>query len=80
MVVDTSEGVVVVEASNVRFVRLQWKVFIKSPDDESVVTCAEQHITPRNPLAVDQKLEVNSIVMIVPALVKGPGIDGPRFS
>ena len=46
---------------------------------KSVVTCAEQQTTPRNPLAVEWEFEL-ILTAMVPVLVKGPGMEGPRLS
>ena len=78
VVVDTGEGVVV-EANNVRIVlslSIIWKI---SPGVKSVVTCALQQTTARNPFAflLVPIIELNFTVM-VSVLVKGPGMEAPQ--
>ena len=78
--VDTCEGVVVDArvSNNNKLANMSWKLFFNSPEVKSVVTCAEQQITAKNPLAVKWVFVWNLIVMVA-LLVKGPGIEVPRY-
>ena len=48
------------------------------PGVKSVVTCAEQQITARNPLLVLSEILVWNLTVMVPLLVKGPGLYHPE--
>ena len=78
MVVVTGEGVVVEARVSNKLANMSWKIFFNSPEVKSVVTCAEQQITAKNPLAVKWVFVWNLIVMVA-LLVKGPGMEVPRY-
>ena len=54
-------------------------MFINLLEVKSVVTCAEQQTTATNPLFVKSESELN-VTLMVPVLVKGPGMEEPRLS
>ena len=80
MVVGTGEGAVVEArvSSNNKLANMSWKQFFNSLEVKSVVICAEQQITAKNPLAVKWVFVWNLIVMVA-LLVKGPGMEVPRY-
>ena len=54
--------------------------FFNSPEVLFVVTCAPQQTTARNPFAIrESESELNLTVKLL-VLVKGPGMEVPRFS
>ena len=77
VIVDTGEGVVVVARVSNKLANFL-KMLFNSPEVKSVVTCAEQQITAKNPFAVPPIFVWNLTVMVA-LLVKGPGIEVPRY-
>ena len=78
--VDTGEGVVV-EARDLSIVlslSLSEEPLMNSPEVKTMETCAGT--VARIPLLVYMPSELNLTSMEVPVLVKGPGMEGPRFS